>query len=347
MTETYVKYFTHLQGRPKAEQALPILQRVASLVKPIMRKHGWVLSTLSEFFPESPNLIGLNVNGGEKILLRLRPAWAPDTFYDIEDVVHTMLHELTHNVHGAHDEKFYKFLSGLEDEHAALKRSGYAGEGFFSPGQRLGTGASHNLPPHIARQRALEAAENRRKMSTLMSGGRRLGGAPVHRNLTPRELAAEAAERRARDEKACGSGALAQREAEKAAKESIENDAIDLTGNDPDPESDVILLDRPSSVSGPSKVSVSQQKRKASVTSLKRDDTSSHTSAGPASKNDDWGCPACTYLNQPTAFRCAMCDTHRPQSGSSEGWTCTVCGEAEMSHHLWTCRFCGSVKASS
>ena len=36
---------------------------------------------------------------GQRILLRLRPAWAPDTFYDEEDVIHTMLHEaviLTH-----------------------------------------------------------------------------------------------------------------------------------------------------------------------------------------------------------------------------------------------------------
>ena len=31
---------------------------------------------------------------GQKILLRLRPAWAPDTFYPEEDIVHTMLHEV-------------------------------------------------------------------------------------------------------------------------------------------------------------------------------------------------------------------------------------------------------------
>jgi hypothetical protein len=30
---------------------------------------------------------------GQKILLRLRPAWAPDTFYDEEDIIHTLLHE--------------------------------------------------------------------------------------------------------------------------------------------------------------------------------------------------------------------------------------------------------------
>ena len=57
-TNTFVKAFTHLKDRPKADKALPLLQRIASLVKPIMRKHGWVLPVLSEFFPESPNLVG-------------------------------------------------------------------------------------------------------------------------------------------------------------------------------------------------------------------------------------------------------------------------------------------------
>ena len=58
MTDTYVQSFTHLAGRPKSDQALPLLKRIASLVKPIMRKHGWVLPVLAEFFPESPNLVG-------------------------------------------------------------------------------------------------------------------------------------------------------------------------------------------------------------------------------------------------------------------------------------------------
>lgn len=58
MIETFVKSFTHLKDMPKSERALPMLQRVASLVKPIMRKHGWVLPTLAEFFPDSPNLLG-------------------------------------------------------------------------------------------------------------------------------------------------------------------------------------------------------------------------------------------------------------------------------------------------
>jgi len=58
MSDVFVKSFTHLKDRPKADRALPMLQRVASLVKPIMRKRGWVLPVLAEFFPDSPILVG-------------------------------------------------------------------------------------------------------------------------------------------------------------------------------------------------------------------------------------------------------------------------------------------------
>lgn len=83
-------------------------------------------------------------------------------------------------------------LSELEDEYEALKRSGYAGEGFHSKGHRLGENVSHNVPPHIARARALEAAEKRRKIRGMFGGARRLGGSVVRRDLSPRELAAQA-----------------------------------------------------------------------------------------------------------------------------------------------------------
>ncbi|KAF8973488.1 WLM domain-containing protein [Flammula alnicola] len=232
MPDIFVQSFTHLKDRPHADKALHILQRIASLVKPIMRKRSWVLPVLAEFFPDNPNLLGLNVNMGQKILVRLRPPFSPDTFLPEEDVVQTMLHELTHNVHGPHDDKFYKYLSGLQEEFDALQRSGYAGEGFFSEGKRLGTSVSHNVPPHMARLKALEAAEKRVQTSRVLGRGGRVGGLARNAGLTPRELAARAAEQRIRDEKSCASGADAQREADKAAKESVENKVIDLTLDD-------------------------------------------------------------------------------------------------------------------
>jgi DNA-dependent metalloprotease WSS1 len=55
---TCVKSFTHLKDRPHGDKALAILQRVASLVKPIMNARSWVLPVLSEFFPSDPGLLG-------------------------------------------------------------------------------------------------------------------------------------------------------------------------------------------------------------------------------------------------------------------------------------------------
>jgi hypothetical protein len=99
-------------------------------------------------------------------------------------------------VHGPHDDRFYKFLAGLEQEYDDLQRSGYAGEGFFGPGQRLGEGVSwhdRDIPLHVAKQKALEAAERRAKRSLLDSGAHVLGGKWTTKILmkSPRELAFE------------------------------------------------------------------------------------------------------------------------------------------------------------
>jgi hypothetical protein len=72
-------------------------------------------------------------------------------------------------------------------------RSGYAGEGFFSPGHRLGAGVSHDLPPHLAKLKALEAAEKRHRVNGVLGGGGRLGGRRITalQGMDPRELAAQ------------------------------------------------------------------------------------------------------------------------------------------------------------
>lgn len=172
--------------------------------------------------------------------LRLLSAKA---FIDLDsELVGTMLHELTHNVHGPHDQAFYKvgaggavgpstnllwltklvprtsktkqYLDGLNDEYDHLRASGYTGEGFLSAGQKLST-ATHDarLPLHLARQRALAEAERRQKLQQVMGppGGQRLGGGGGARQAsatasqkTPKQRILEAAERRQRDEKRCG-----------------------------------------------------------------------------------------------------------------------------------------------
>ena len=72
---------------------------MCSVVLSEMRLNTALLG-LSKYIPlivyQIYNLAVADINMGQKILLRLRPAWAPDTFYPEEDVVHTMLHEALH-----------------------------------------------------------------------------------------------------------------------------------------------------------------------------------------------------------------------------------------------------------
>ncbi|KDR85584.1 hypothetical protein GALMADRAFT_204981 [Galerina marginata CBS 339.88] len=380
-SDVFVLSFTHLKDKPNANGALHILEKVASLVKPIMRKRGWVLPVLAEFFPDNPNL--LDVNMGQKILVRLRPAHSPDSFLPEEDVVGTMLHELTHNVHGPHDDKFYKYLDGLQDEYDELQRSGYAGEGFFSEGKRLGANISHNVSPHMARLKAMEAAEKRAQTSRVLGSGGRLGGLGRTAGLTPRELAARAAEKRARDEKSCASGADAQREADKAAKESIESKVIDLTLDDDSDmhnsgsDSDVVIVEdlhpvskvSASAVAGPSRKVVPKLKTAGKTLPRSADGSrpSSSSSLGkashfptqkltnaatrklqplPPSHASEWSCSACTLLNPANALQCDACQLRKPLD-ERQGWACLTCGEAGNPHEHWTCRFCGVVKLHS
>ncbi|KAI0313787.1 WLM domain-containing protein [Amylostereum chailletii] len=374
-TDVWVLSFEHLRGRPREDEALVMLQKIASLVKPIMRKHGWRLPALAEFFPESPNLIvarlecvrclvgdrsgsnlAIDINGGQKILLRLRPAWAPDTFYPQEDVIRTMLHELTHNVHGPHDQHFYKFLSGLEDEYEALQRSGYAGEGFFTKGHRLGAGASHNLPPHVARLRALQAAERRKQVGSVLGGGGRLGGGDLaNLGLSPRELAVLAADMRAADEKACASGDLARQEAERAFKESIQSAGFDRSAQDDD-DDDIIILDSPPPTAGSSRNGSTSRTERNRPPPIPSSTKPKPPPVDRSSRPAQWTCTTCTLINEPHAAACEACLALRAKTKPNpppppvplpSGWDCAVCGEKGMEHQFWTCTFCGSVKASS
>lgn len=88
-----ISEYQHDQHRPRQSEALLTLRKVASLVKPIMRQRNWRVGTLCEFYPHQRNLLGLNINSGQKICLRLRHASDERQFIPIEQVVDTMLHE--------------------------------------------------------------------------------------------------------------------------------------------------------------------------------------------------------------------------------------------------------------
>jgi len=50
--------YEHLKHLPKEGDALHMLRKAASMVKPMMRKRGWKVGTLAEFLPDEPQLLG-------------------------------------------------------------------------------------------------------------------------------------------------------------------------------------------------------------------------------------------------------------------------------------------------
>ncbi|KAG0281314.1 hypothetical protein BGZ95_004951, partial [Linnemannia exigua] len=232
-----VSNFTCLTSKRNHEEAMRLLKKVATMVRPIMKAHNWKITTLAEFL--TPGILGMNTNRGWKIQLCLRYHNDESTFLPWEDILGTMLHELAHNIRGPHDQVFYKALDDLNDEYDKIVASGYTGEGFDAAGQRLGTkhggfglggsrlGGAQNatLVTNGTRAAAVLAAEKRRQMNEMMlpAGGRRLGGSESPAGTgggerlgstpkrfweqwhSPGELAAMAAERRAKDQVWCGS----------------------------------------------------------------------------------------------------------------------------------------------
>jgi hypothetical protein len=58
MSNDPVKQYQSLKKKPKSEEALQLLKRLASQVKPILSKHNWTIKNLCEFYPTNPNLLG-------------------------------------------------------------------------------------------------------------------------------------------------------------------------------------------------------------------------------------------------------------------------------------------------
>jgi len=211
-------------------------------VLPIMRKRKWRVGRVSEFFPSNANLLvcaafslrgslgeqltqtdslrmrwtrraladqGLNINRGQEIRIRLRPANRETEFLPFESLVGTMLHELTHigtvphvvvklartclsltcclnhrasgavSVRGPHDAQFYRILDELTSEYEVnLTKGLIEADGFIGQGEKLG--GRNAAPPANLRATAALAAERRRHANVLLGQGPRLLGTPTH-----------------------------------------------------------------------------------------------------------------------------------------------------------------------
>eukprot|EP00179_Madagascaria_erythrocladioides_P004126 CAMPEP_0198317298 /NCGR_PEP_ID=MMETSP1450-20131203/6816_1 /TAXON_ID=753684 ORGANISM="Madagascaria erythrocladiodes, Strain CCMP3234" /NCGR_SAMPLE_ID=MMETSP1450 /ASSEMBLY_ACC=CAM_ASM_001115 /LENGTH=146 /DNA_ID=CAMNT_0044020487 /DNA_START=88 /DNA_END=524 /DNA_ORIENTATION=- len=113
-----------LEDMPDSATARQLLTRAADQVRPIMASHKWKVLSLEEFYPPTPNLLGLNTNHGQRVQIRLRSPSNRATFLPYPSILRTLLHELVHNDIGPHNAQFYALLDQITTECEALVARG-------------------------------------------------------------------------------------------------------------------------------------------------------------------------------------------------------------------------------
>ncbi|KAI8951950.1 WLM-domain-containing protein [Xylaria longipes] len=320
--------YSHLAEFPRAADALHTLKKVASLVKPLMRARGWKVGQLTEFYPGQPNLLGLNVDRGNKICLRLRYPGDRNQFLPLEQVADTMLHELAHNVHGPHDAKFNALWNQLRDEHLSLTLKGYTGEGFLSEGHRLGGRA---MPMDEARRIARIAAEKRRTLGT--GSGQRLGGAAPRPGQDIRKVIGDTVEQRNRTLRGCANDNQTQDEiieiADTATRNGFRTKAEEDAANDAAIAQalwEIVQEEEmarkgsayvpPSATSSTSKDAFRSNGRDRGSRVATQPSTSRRDPQRDKETSSTWTCGVCT-LNNPTSYLCCdACGTERGEKSA-------------------------------
>jgi len=276
----------------------------------------------------------------------------------MDHLMDTMLHELSHNVHGEHDKNFYALFEELQGEMDLLTSKGYQGEGFFSQGQRLGNGHRWYKPKTVLsaadRRKLKDSLERKENGIRIDPIGRRLGGPVLVEGLDvdPRQMAAMAAEWRAMDQKRCGQnqgGKDMKRERDKAQREGkrtqVEDIAKAIDVNDiRNYQFDDDLPDSLTAIPAAPSYPTYQPPQAAS------------TSAGWQS---DWNCGVCTVRNPPLFLSCSVCQAERKlqstrQSGMNgiidltgdkiQSWDCRACTFKNENVASGLCIICGTAK---
>ncbi|KAG7292587.1 hypothetical protein NEMBOFW57_002622 [Staphylotrichum longicolle] len=302
--------YTHLRGYPFEDEALHLLKRIASLVKPLMRARGWKVRSLAEMYPDQGNLLGLNINKGEQILLRLRESSDRKQFLPFGKIADTMLHELAHIVHGPHELPFHNLWDQLRDELERLMMKGYTGEGFLGNGQRLG---GFNIPAHESRRLARVEAERRKKAQEAQ--GHRLDGRPPRPGQGIREGFIESLERQSKMALGCATLFSTEREIQEITRNSARNGFRTQAEEDAANEAAIAqalweLVQEDKRKYGGFSWSASYGHFADLIRSAERTPPEPQSPAGEGSY---WACLSCTFHNSNSAQFCDMCEEPRPQ----------------------------------
>lgn len=225
-------------------EAQRVLEQLYRYVLPIMKKRRYRVHKLVEFLPKQESLLGLNVNHGQRICVRLRYHHDHASFLPFESVLGTMLHELCHNTYGPHDDKFFKLLGELQTEMEDLLALGFRGDPFIGTGRTIGRAPLRHRPLRGANGTATPGSvapggdDGCRLLPRLGRGsgrvgkGQKLGGnVKVNRKIPVRLLALEAAERRREADRVCKTSATLE-----SLPPDEQGEVIDLTHDDADDE---------------------------------------------------------------------------------------------------------------
>ena len=354
-------------GLENEEEAAALLTRVANQAMPIMTRHSWVVHKLEEFQPKSNGLLGMNVNRGRKIMIRLRPPGSTTTFYPWNHVLGTMLHELVHMKIGPHSSAFYKLLEALWEEAEKDMDAGVSGaegaRGFASAGEgkslRSDSARAAGTSKRDKRSAMAAAAKRRARNAELMGSGTTGGGggrsgssaAPdrsrsrllrIGLGMSPSPLKTKSRARTGRSSGGGGGEAIA---AGGCAAIEAGVRVTDLTGGDG------------SSATSASSSSVTAASSSASASASASSSSSASTAAAaPAHRKRGrsavWACALCTLQNTAGSRRCAACGSDRAGSSAAaaatpidENWTCSRCTFANDELAL-CCRACGDERGS-
>ncbi|GME94201.1 unnamed protein product [[Candida] boidinii] len=220
------------------DKALDILHEISLKVAPIIRKHNFQVGLLCEFYPKDNRLLGLNVNKGSKICIRLRYPNNNSLFLPMSELIGTMLHELTHNLFGPHDDKFYKQLDELKEEFYDIQiRGSIKSTGYIAFSEMLG-GSQNVINHRSSRIQKLSQVKYKSEVnklgSDLVSGNGKHNNKKVKDTRPLREIMLEAIQRRLEDNKVCHNENEDDKEKEKLVPD--ESDLIEIIGDDEDEE---------------------------------------------------------------------------------------------------------------
>ena len=162
-----VLFKRHVPPPFDAEKLLKKLATDPAIVN-IMAANKFKVGTLCELDPEDADaeqaskgegdkcLLGWNRNFGERVALRLRTDDF-QSFRNYSSIVNTLIHELVHNIHGPHNDDFWKLFNKLKEEyqrfHSGRRNATTVGSEMARPSTSKSSSVGNTLPPNRPTER--------------------------------------------------------------------------------------------------------------------------------------------------------------------------------------------------